>query len=277
MSSHKPIPYSVPGPFRPDQVRSGDPYEISNGHPVLCLPTGADGAGPNGRGFMVLDSDPMAANAGVDPGMKLGALTMRAPDVGVGAFAERGGWIEGALPLAVEYAGKGQDEEKLVEKIEDLLSHGTKYVWVVRLIGPRRVEVHEKGCAMRTVLPGNTLSAPGVLQNAVPVEALYDREAAHEVTLANLLQRKGFQSFEDLVERSVEQGIEKGIEQGIDQGATATIEHQFSRRLGRSLSDTERTTLTSRIRTLGSKRLADVVIDNTSEALVAWLADSSAT
>jgi hypothetical protein len=245
------------------------------------MPTGADGTGPNGRGFMVLDSDPMAANAGVDPGMKLGALTMRAPDVGVGAFAERGGWIEGALPLAVEYAGKGQDEEELIEKIEELLGHGTKYVWVVRLIGPRRVEVHEKGCALRTVLPGGTLSAPGVLQNAVPVEALYDREAAHEVTLANLLQRKGFQSFDDLVERSVAEGIDRGIKQGIDrginQGATATIEHQFSRRLGRSLTDTERTTLTSRVRTLGSARLADVVLDNTSEALVAWLADASAT
>jgi hypothetical protein len=273
MSSSKPIAYSAPGPFRPDQVRSGDPYEISNGHPIQCLPTGADGTGPNGRGFMVLDSDPMAANAGVDPGMKLGALTMRAPNVGVGAFAERGGWIDGALPLAVEYAGKGQDEEELSEKIEELLGHGTKYVWVVRLIGPRRVEVHEKGCALRTVLPGATLSAPGVLQNAVPVEALYDREAAHEVTLANLLQRKGFQSFDDLVERSVAQGVDRGI----DRGATATTEHLFSRRLGRSLTDTERATFLVRVRTLGSARLVDVACDSTPEALVAWLADTSAT
>ena len=44
-----------------------------------------------------------------------------------------------------------------------------------RLTGPRRVEVHEPGKRFRKVLPGKMLTAPGVLQNPVRVEALYDR------------------------------------------------------------------------------------------------------
>jgi len=44
--------------------------------------------------------------------------------------------------------------------------------------------------------PGQRLEAPGVLKNPVPVEALYDRDAAHEVTLRNLLQRRGYSDLE---------------------------------------------------------------------------------
>ncbi|MFO0602820.1 MAG: Uma2 family endonuclease [Polyangiales bacterium] len=174
MSSRHPRP-NTQGPFLPAQLQIGGDYELSHGHPVYCAPTGGDGTGPNGRGFLVLDTDPLAANAGVDLGMQLGEYTMRAPDVAVGAFDEKRGWVKGALPLAVEYAAAGQDEADLQERVEDLLAHGVRYVWVVRLVGPRRVEVHERGAAVRTALPGQTLAAPGVLQNAVPVEALRPR------------------------------------------------------------------------------------------------------
>ena len=68
-------------------------------------------------------------------------------------------------------------------------------IWVVRLTGPRRVEVHEKGRAMRLCMPGDELTAPGILKNPVPVLAMYDREAAHEATLRNLLQRRGYESL----------------------------------------------------------------------------------
>jgi hypothetical protein len=37
---------------------------------------------------------------------------------------------------------------------------------------------------------------PGVLRNPVPVEALYDRRAAHRVTLRNLLQRQGYENLD---------------------------------------------------------------------------------
>lgn len=50
------------GPFRTDQLRSGDPYELSNGHAIRCAPAGGDGSGPNLRGGFVLDSDPAVKN-----------------------------------------------------------------------------------------------------------------------------------------------------------------------------------------------------------------------
>ncbi len=28
------------GPFRAEQIRSGDPYELSDGHAIECMPTG---------------------------------------------------------------------------------------------------------------------------------------------------------------------------------------------------------------------------------------------
>lgn len=229
MSSSKPRDWRAPGPFRPEQVRSGDPYEVRDGHAVWCAPTGADGAGPNGRGFMVLDTDPMAANAGVDAGMQVGALTMRAPDVAVGAFAEKGGWIPGALPLAVEYAAQGQDEDDLREKIDDLLAHGTKYVWVVRLVGPRRVEVHERGKALRTALPGETLAAPGVLKNPVRVEALYDRDAAQEATLTNLLQRRGYDGLDDVRDEGREEALRLALRTAVTARGWALDEGQRTR------------------------------------------------
>ena len=49
----------------------------------------------------------------------------------------------------------------------------SRLVWVVRLVGPRRVEIHEKGRRMRLARPGGDLLAPGILQNPVPVLALY--------------------------------------------------------------------------------------------------------
>ena len=58
------------------------------------------------------------------------------------------------------------------------------------MTGPRRVEVHDKGRPMRLAKPGEDLLAPGILQNPVPVVALYDREAAYQAMLRNLLQRQ---------------------------------------------------------------------------------------
>lgn len=198
------------GPFRPEQLKSGDSYEISNGHAIFCAPTGGDGGGPNLRGGFVLDTDPMVKRAGVDTGFQLGPLTMRAPDVSVGDYEERPGWVKGVPPLAIEYASVGQDERELAEKIDDLRRAGTQYLWVVRLTGPRRVEVYERAKPVRVVTSGQSLSAPGVLQNDVPIEALYDRDAAMEVALRNLLQRKGHESLEALQTRERDEGKAEG-------------------------------------------------------------------
>jgi hypothetical protein len=211
------------GPFRADQVRSGDPYELSQGHPIYCAPTGLDGTGPNGLGFAVLDSDPAVKRAGVDTGLKLADGTLRAPDVTVNFDAGEGTWATGAL-LALEYAGRGQDEDELREKIRELLAGGTRQVWVVRLVGPRRVEVHEPGVVMRVVNIDGTLTAPGVLALPVPVRALFERDAAHEVTLRNLLAAKGYASLEALRVDERAKGRAEGREDAFQELLQATIE-----------------------------------------------------
>jgi hypothetical protein len=144
----------------------------------------------------VLDSDPAVEGAGVDTGFAPEPGTLRAPDVAVGAIPDTPGWVQGAPALALEYADSGQDEVALAEKIADLLEAGTRLVWVVRLAGPRCVEVHQPRQPVQLYQPGQLLEAPGILKNPVPVEALYDRDAAHEVTLRNLLQRRGYSDLE---------------------------------------------------------------------------------
>lgn len=206
--------YQAPGPFRADQISEGSPYELSNGNPILCLPTGRRGGKSNLLGGSVLETDPAVKSAGVDVGFSQNASHLRAPDVSVGDFVDQPGWSPDAPALAVEYADTGQDEHELQRKITELLAAGTRVVWVVRLTGPRRVEVHEKGRKMRLVKPGEELVAPGILQNAVPVAALYDREAAHEATLRNLLQRRGYENLEAVRAEAEMQGEMRGKLEG---------------------------------------------------------------
>ena len=154
----------------------------------------------------MLDSDPAAEAAGVDTGFSPEPGTLRAPDVAVGAIPDTPGWVKGVPALAVEYADSGQDEVALAEKIADLLEAGTCMIWVVRLGGPRCVEVHQPRQPMQLYRSGQRLEAPGVLKNPVPVDALYDREAAHEVTLRNLLQRRGYADLEAVHAAGAAQG-----------------------------------------------------------------------
>jgi hypothetical protein len=172
------------GPFRSEQLREGDRYELSRGHAIYCAPNGGAGARCTIAGAQVLDSDPMVDSAGIDVGYALEEGTLRAPAIAIGGVPDAHSWVQGASPpLAVEYAGTGQDEQDLRIKIHELLAHGARFVWVIRLVGPRRVEVHVTGQPLQVLGPGQQLTAPGVLQNPVPVEEHYDREAAHEATL----------------------------------------------------------------------------------------------
>ncbi|MCP3964514.1 MAG: Uma2 family endonuclease [bacterium] len=190
--------YRTPRRFEADEIREGDPYELSGGYKVECLPTGGRGSDAAATGTAVLKSDPAVESAGVDTGYSPAPDTLRAPDVAVGNVPNEPGWVKGVPPLAVEYADTGQNEADLEVKIRELLDAGTRLIWVVRLTGPRRVEVHEAGREMRTVEPGDELWAPGILRNPVPVEALYDWEVGREVTLRNLLQRHGYDSLEEV-------------------------------------------------------------------------------
>ncbi|MFB1490194.1 MULTISPECIES: Uma2 family endonuclease [unclassified Thiocapsa] len=211
------------GPFHVDQLREGDRYELSSGHPIYCAPSGREHAGTNLIGAAALESDPDVEWAGVDAGFTPDSGTLRAPDVAIGQRGAERGWIPGAPPLAVEYAARGQDEQELQDKIAELLQSGTQQVWVVRLIGPRRVEVYRPGETMRLVGPGEILSAPGLLRNPVPIEALYDRDAAHRATLRNLLQREGYESLDAVRQEGIVEGINQGISQGIAESILALL------------------------------------------------------
>jgi Uma2 family endonuclease len=203
------------GPFRAEQLRSGDPYELSNGHPVHCLPTGGRGSRATTVGGAVVASDPAVEVVGMDTGYSPSPEVLRAPDVSVGDIPDQPGWVQGAPLLALEYADTGQDEDDLQVKIQELLAAGTRYLWVVRLTGPRRIEVHQPGQKMRIAHPGELLEAPGVLANPVPVEALYDREAARPVILRNLLQREGYGSLDEIRAEGEAQGRAEGEIQGL--------------------------------------------------------------
>lgn len=95
-------PFPTPhGPFRADQIRSGDPYELSSGHVIHCMTTGGLGSRATLVGGAVLDSDPAVESAGVDTGYSPSDDVLRAPDVAVGNVPDSPGWVRGAPPLAV--------------------------------------------------------------------------------------------------------------------------------------------------------------------------------
>jgi hypothetical protein len=194
------------------------------------MPTGGRGGRANLVGGAALETDPAVDSAGVDTGFSPQPKMLRAPDVAVGNVPDAPGWVQGVPPLAVEYADTGQDEEDLQDRIADLLSRGTRFVWVVRLVGPRRVEVHEPGAKVRLVTSGQVLTAPGVLQNPVPIEALYDREAAHEATLRNLLQRRGFASLEAVKDAGMLEGMRQGMQEGKLEEARSSLRRLLARR-----------------------------------------------
>jgi Uma2 family endonuclease len=232
----------APGPFQADQIKEGSPYELSNGHAILCLPTGRRGGVSNLLGGSVVGTDPAVKTAGVDVGFSPAPSHLRAPDVAVGDFAFEPGWAPEAPPLALEYADTGQDESELQQKIAELLVAGTKYVWVVRLVAPRRVEVYERGRRMRIAQQDDVLTAPGVLKNPVPVLALFDQAAAYKATLRNLLQREGYESVEAVRQEGKQEGKQEGELEGRLKGQKDALLAVLSAR-GLAVSEGERATI----------------------------------
>lgn len=199
------------GPYRAHDLRAGEPYELSNGHIVECMPTGGRGSLATGAGYKALANDPETEDVGIDAGFAPVSGTMRAPDLSVGKIADAPGWVHGVPKLAVEYADTGQDEESLAQKIADLFQAGTQYIWVVRLDGPRRVEVHEPGQPVRKALPGSKLKAPGVLAHPVLVEALYDYDVANEVDFHHILRRlTGHENLDEVRDEAKAKGKAEG-------------------------------------------------------------------
>ena len=215
----KPNPNAIdaPGPFRSEMLKSGDPYELSNGHPIYCLPTGGRGALRQGLGFEVIANDPAVENAAIDPGISPVPGMLRAPDIAVGV-SDVQGWSTEIPPLTVEYADVGQDEADLQAKIDEFLSRGTRYVWVVRLTGIRRIEVYEPNKKPVTKGPLDVVEAPGILKNPIPVKAFFDAGAARAATLKNLLQREGFEDLAAVRNEGLAEGKAEGLAEGKAEG-----------------------------------------------------------
>ncbi|MEZ4449759.1 MAG: Uma2 family endonuclease [Nannocystaceae bacterium] len=198
--------HAAPGPFQASQIREGDPYELSNGHAIRCMTAGGRHGRAHSAGDRALATDPaVAGQVGVDVGITWGdEKNLRAPDLVVGVVQAEPGWQRVFPPLAVEYADGGQDEAELQQKIGELLAGGTRLVWVVRLVGILRVEEYGVDRPMRQFLVGESLTAPGILRNPVPVEALVDPAAADAVALRNLLQAHGYDGLEGVEARERE-------------------------------------------------------------------------
>lgn len=219
-------PMVAPGPFRAEQIRPKDPYELSDGHAIRVLPTGVRGSVMQAHIGAAIANDPLVEEAGVDTGFSPEAGTLRAPDIAVVRGGLISGWAPGVPPFAIEYADRGQDEAALASKIADLLRHGTQQIWVVRLSGLPRVEIHSPG-GMRLADLSESLRVPGVLQNPVPVRALFDPGEARKLELQNLLARLGYQNVEAIREEGREEGRvearekdrEKARERGREEGA----------------------------------------------------------
>ncbi len=270
--------YHTTGPFRAEQLRDGDPYELDDGHPIECLPSGGRHSKANLNGGVALKTDPAVESAGFDPGFTPDENNLRAPDIAVGNVPDEPGWVSGAPPLAVEYADLGQNERDLQKKIRTLLGAGTRYVWVVRLTGPRRIEVYEPHASPSLAYPGRQLEAPGILANPVPVEALYDPDAAHETALRNLLQRRGYPDLDAVREEGWKKGREEGWEkgrkegreEGREEGELALVLRQLGRAVGQ-IPESEG----QRIRRLGRDELAalaEALLDfRATSDLTAWL------
>lgn len=102
--------HMTPSYVTADQLRMGDPYEVSNGHRIELCPAGGRGGRANLVGASVLDTDPAVQSAAIDTGFSPNKKVLRAPDIAVGDIPDAPGWVRGTPPLAVEYADTGQDE-----------------------------------------------------------------------------------------------------------------------------------------------------------------------
>jgi len=209
------------GPFLVSQIREGDRFELDNGVPIQLAPAGGSHGSHTVDGSLIIATDPLVEQAGVDVGYAITPNTMRAPDISVGHVPDRDGWVPGVPPLAIEYAASGQDEHELTRKIADLLGHGTQAVWVVRLSTPRHVEVWTPGNPMQVAEVGDELTAPGILARPVPVAALFDRRIARDTALGNLLAGLGYPSLDAVRDEGRDQGMDLGMRKAIRTLASA--------------------------------------------------------
>src|SRR5207245_7292174 len=59
----------APGPFFADQIRPGDPYELSHGHAIFTPPGGQRHGRAQVHGGQTLETDPKVLSAAIDLGV----------------------------------------------------------------------------------------------------------------------------------------------------------------------------------------------------------------
>ncbi|WP_438007753.1 hypothetical protein WME89_02860 [Sorangium sp. So ce321] len=68
-------------------------------------------------------------------------------------------------------------------------------------------------------------------------------------------------------------GLDEGKRLGLDEGRRLALARLFEKRLGRTMTDEERSTLAERLARLGEERMDEVVLTLDGETLAAWLAN----
>lgn len=229
-------PAPLPGPYRASDIREGEPYELSNGHRIHCMSGGQRHGEGVSLGAYVLRSDPAVHSAPIDMGIVFNdGKNLRAPDIVVADVPFEPGYFRGVPPLCVEYADTCQDEANLKQKIKELLALGVAYIWVVRLVGPLRVEVYQPGKRKRIVSGDGVLRAPGVLQNPIPVRAMVDATEAERLVLRNGLARAGYVGLDEALAQARQEGEARGEAlgeargeaRGEEKGRLAALSHSL--------------------------------------------------
>ncbi|WP_437307492.1 hypothetical protein [Sorangium sp. So ce388] len=68
-------------------------------------------------------------------------------------------------------------------------------------------------------------------------------------------------------------GLDEGKRLGLDEGRRLALARLFEKRLGRTMTDDERSTLAERLAQLGEERMDEVVLTLDGDTLAAWLAN----
>jgi hypothetical protein len=123
------------------------------------------------------------------------------------------------------------------------------------------------------------LAIPWLVRYQFDIRALDPEERTPEEEAIMAAQK--FEEWErEVFERGKTLGIDEGRTLGIDEGRTLGIDEGIAavceRRLRRQLTDDERANVAARRKALGSTRLAEVVLDLSTDELARWIADPDA-
>ncbi|MEZ4310244.1 MAG: hypothetical protein R3F14_19560 [Polyangiaceae bacterium] len=147
--------------------------------------------------------------------------------------------------LALRLMGRGVTAERAALELAELSASS----WERRLLAPLMVNLQKK-------LANN------------PPDDLTEEERE--------LLVNGLKLIEAIEKKGQRQGRSEGRRMGREEGELGVFTHQFARKLGAPLSDSQQQSIAQRMKTLGADRLGEVVLDLDAAALAAWLADPDA-